>query len=102
MATPFQNLLDSMPKKRRDQVKVKKKQILAEVHLRELRRAVKLTQQQLAETLHINQAAISKMESQSDMYISTLRRVIKAMVGELMVIAEFPQGQVVIRQFEQD
>ena len=81
MAKPFRHLLEAMPANRRKQVEARKQMILAEVRLGELRKAVELTQQQLAETLNINQAAISKMESQSDMYISTLRRVIKAMGG---------------------
>jgi len=59
-----------------------------------------LTQQQLADTLKIDQAAISKMESQSDMYLSTLRRVLEAMGARLKIVAEFPGGdEVVIDQF---
>jgi hypothetical protein len=42
------------------------------------------------------------MESQSDMYISTLRRFLTAMGGSLKIVAEFPHGQVVINQFLQE
>jgi len=48
----------------------------------------------------MNQAAVSKIERQSDMYISTLRRFVAAMGGELRIVAQFPQGDVVINQFE--
>jgi len=40
-------------------------------------------------------------ESQYDMYISTLRRVLEAMGARLKIIAEFPRGQIVISQFHQ-
>ena len=73
---------------------------MQEINLRELRQAFALTQQQLASTLKINQAAISKMESQSDMYLSTLRRFLEAMGVQLKIVAEFPSGEeVVINQF---
>ena len=60
-----------------------------------------VTQVELAGTLRVNQAAISKMESQYDMYISTLRRVLEAMGARLKIIAEFPDGEIVISQFQQ-
>ena len=34
------------------------------------------------------------------MYVSTLRRFVTAMGGELHIIAQFPQGDVVVTQFE--
>ncbi len=48
----------------------------------------------------MNQAAISKLEHQSDIYVSTLRRFITAMGGQLRIIAHFPQGDVEITQFD--
>jgi hypothetical protein len=53
----------------------------------------------LADTLHVRQASISKMERRSDMYISTLSKIIEAMGGELQIIANMPNGRVQIRQF---
>lgn len=40
------------------------------------------------------------MEHQSDMYVSTLRRFIAAVGGELRLVAHFPQDDVVINRFE--
>ena len=34
------------------------------------------------------------------MYISTLRNFIKAMGGDLEIIARFPDGEILINQFE--
>ncbi|MCJ8205998.1 XRE family transcriptional regulator [Pseudomonas sp. RGM2987] len=71
----------------------------AEMPLHELRQAQELSQDALAKTLQINQAAVSKMERRTDMYISTLRNYIRAMGGELEIIATFPDGQVRIENF---
>jgi hypothetical protein len=53
----------------------------------------------LAETLHVQQPAIAKMERRTDMYISTLRSHIRAMGGELEITARFPDGAVKIANF---
>ena len=68
--------------------------------LHQLREARQLTQVNLAQTLHINQGAVSMMEKRTDMYVSTLRNYIEAMGGELKITAEFPEGSVQIEQFE--
>jgi len=71
-----------------------------EMALQELRQAMHLTQQELADVLQMNQAALSKLEHQSDMYVSTLRHFVAALGGELRIVAHFPQGDVVVNQFE--
>jgi len=53
----------------------------------------------LAAALYVNQAAISKLERRTDMYISTLRAYIKAMGGDLEIVAKFPDGEVKISNF---
>ena len=77
----------------------KTKQLLTELPLQELRHARELSQEQIAGTLHVNQAAISKLERRTDMYISTLRNFIRAMGGDLEIRAIFPEGIVKINQF---
>ena len=102
MARPFKELEAKMSPERLARSKKRAKEMLHELHLHELRKAVALTQKQLAEALDINQAAVSKMENQSDMYISTLRRILEAMGASLKIVAEFPGGEVVIKQFTRD
>lgn len=68
--------------------------------LEELRAALRLTQQHLAQTLRVDQSAISKLERRTDMYVSTLERFIEAMGGQLEIRAVFPEGSVRITQFE--
>ena len=68
--------------------------------LDELRQAREMTQVHLARILGVNQAAVSKLERRTDMYVSTLQDFVKAMGGELKITAKFPEGTVEISQFE--
>ena len=96
MAKKFDELRQRMSPEARKRADELTAQLLAEMPLQELRQARSLTQEQLASTLGINQAAVSKLERRADMYLSTLRSYIKAMGGELRLIAEFPDGCVSI------
>ena len=53
----------------------------------------------LAEVLHVQQTAIAKIEKRTDMHSSTLRSHIEAMVGQLELVARFPDGAVKISNF---
>lgn len=75
-------------------------EMLAEMPLNELRQARGLTQQMLADVLHVEQPSIAKMEKRTDMYLSTLRSHIEAMGGKLEIVANFPDGTVKINNFE--
>lgn len=74
--------------------------MMAEMPLYELRKAMELSQEQLATSLNVKQAAVSKIERRTDMYISTLRRFVGAMGGNLEIVAHFPEGKVRINQFK--
>jgi len=47
----------------------------------------------------MTQAAVSKMERRTDVYVSTLAKFIQAMGGQLEIRAVFPDGAVHITQF---
>lgn len=99
MSKPFKNLLDEMSPERRERIKIKTEVMKNEMALGELRQALDLTQEELAKSLHMKQAAISKFEHQSDIYLSTLRKILFAMGAELKIIAHFPDGDVLVNQF---
>ncbi|MGA3023185.1 MAG: XRE family transcriptional regulator [Bryobacteraceae bacterium] len=100
MARKFRELEAGMP----DEVIAASEKIHARLKetmaLEELRDALRMTQQELAQTLNVDQSAVSKLEHRTDMYVSTLRRCIAAMGGQLEIRAVFPQGTVRINQFE--
>jgi len=101
MAKDFRELRAKMSPEQRAKAEVEYKKLLAEMPLDELREARSLTQTAVAQTLGINQAAVSKIEHRTDMYVSTLRSVIQAMGGQLRIEALFPEGNVEINQFRE-
>jgi ribosome-binding protein aMBF1 (putative translation factor) len=101
MTKRFTELETKMSPERRASISKKVKEAFAEIPLQDLRNACGLSQKMLAGALHIQQPAVAKMEKRTDMYISTLRRHIEAMGGELEVIARFPDGDVKISNFSQ-
>ncbi|MGH9584211.1 MAG: helix-turn-helix domain-containing protein [Bryobacteraceae bacterium] len=75
----------------RKKVEERAAQLIAEeMSLRELRCARKLTQVRMAKALGITQDSVSRLEKRSDLLLSTLRKTIKAMGGNLSLVAEFP------------
>ena len=101
MAKNFKELLNKMPAERRARIAARTAKLRGEMALDELREAHELTQEQLARALRIKQAAVSKMERRTDMYLSTLQGIIKAMGGRLEIRAVFPDGVVLINQFHE-
>lgn len=55
------------------------------ITLRELRQTLELTQQQLADKAEMTQSELSRMESRGDHRVSTLRRYVEALGGELEI-----------------
>jgi transcriptional regulator with XRE-family HTH domain len=101
MAKSFKTLRGKISPKSRERSRRKAEKLMEEMPLNELRAARKLTQEKLAENLQVKQAAVSKLERRTDMYVSTLREFINAMGGELEITARFPEGSVRINQFEE-
>jgi transcriptional regulator with XRE-family HTH domain len=64
--------------------------IAEEMSLRDLRKARKLTQARVAKELGITQDSVSRLEKRSDLLLSTLRKTVRALGGDMRIIAEFP------------
>ncbi len=96
MAKKFQNLRDKMSAESRAKANTKTQELLDAMPMHQLRRARALSQEQLAQLLRVKQGSVSKLERRTDLYISTLRRYIEAMGGDLEVRANFPDGSVAI------
>mgnify|MGYP000467284037 CR=1 FL=1 len=100
MARNFNELRGKMSPASRAKAAAKTKEMMTEMLLSELRRLSGLTQNQLAYSLGIKQPTLSRLESQDDMQISTLQRIVTALGGELEVIAKMPGGDVSLSQFK--
>lgn len=97
----FNALVDKMSPASQKAIAEKARAMMAEMPLAELRQARKFSQVQIAELLKIQQPAVAKMEQRTDMYISSIRRFVEAMGGQLEIRAHFADGDVVINQFEE-
>jgi len=74
-----------------------------EMSLRDLRKARKLTQARVAKVLGVTQDSVSRLEKRSDLLLSTLRKTVKAMGGDVRIIAEFPdRAPVTLSELSED
>lgn len=81
----------------RKKVEARASELIAEeMTLQELRKARKLTQVRMAKELGITQDSVSRLEKRSDLLLSTLRKTVEAMGGELSLVAEFPDRAPVV------
>src|SRR5213593_4497240 len=97
MPTNVNDKIKQLSSAQRKKVETRAAQLIAEeMTLRELRQARKLTQVRMAKTLGITQDSVSRLEKRSDLLLSTLRKTVEAMGGNLSLIAEFPDRAPVI------
>jgi predicted transcriptional regulator len=99
MARNFRELEAKMPPESLSRAKTRAKEMMAEMLLAEVRKVVGLTQEELAASLGIKQPTLSRLESQSDMQISTLRNLIEALGGQLEIVVHMPGGDIRLTQF---
>ncbi len=95
----FSELRATMSPERQARAAARTEEMIAEMPLTELRQARRLSQETIAAAMGGKQAGVSKLERRTDWYVSTLRNYIKAMGGELEIVARFPEGAVRISQF---
>lgn len=64
--------------------------------LREVRKEMGFTQAQVAKAMGVTQSALSQIESQHDMRLATLRRMVTAMGGDVDVIIRYGSRSTVV------
>jgi DNA-binding XRE family transcriptional regulator len=95
--TNLERIRKGLSSTRRRKIEARAAQLLAEeMTLQELRQARKLTQVSMAKALGITQEGVSRLEKRSDLLLSTLRKTVKAMGGNLSLVAEFPDRDPVV------
>jgi len=90
MAKKFSKLIAKMPERARERVRARTRAMAAELTLAELRKAFDVSQQELAKVLDVKQANISKIERREDIRLSTLVAYVRAMGGDVEIVARFP------------
>ena len=98
MAKSFKKLRDKMSTEARGRVDRRVRETLLEMTLQELRQKVSGKTQ--AELLEVTQGAISQLEGRHDILLSRLTKYVRALGGDLELIARFPDADVRITQFD--
>jgi predicted XRE-type DNA-binding protein len=97
MGRTINEIIASLPKERQDQIEARFQELKQEVEsLHQLRKIAGMAQADIAAALHIKQPSVSRIEKQTDMYLSTLRGYVEAMGGELELVVRLP-GQPPLR-----
>ena len=94
--TTLAEKLAALPEERRVRIEARAAEIREEeLTLAQLRAALRQTQTELAGRLRMKQASVSRLERRGDLLLSTLRAYVRAMGGELELVARFPEGRAV-------
>lgn len=92
MARELGDIIAELPPDRQERIEARYRELRQEVEsLRELRQIAGKAQAEIAAALKIKQPSVSKIEKQTDMYLSTLRSYVEAIGGELELVVKFPQ-----------
>ncbi|WP_313236323.1 helix-turn-helix domain-containing protein [Delftia acidovorans] len=100
MARKFSELRARMSPEAQSRAAARAEAMLVEMRLQELRKARNVTQVEVARAMNVEQASISKLERREDMYVSTLREYVRALGGELRLVASFPDADIQVHPFE--
>jgi DNA-binding XRE family transcriptional regulator len=94
MANKWNSLKRKMSPQAQARVDARVKATLQTMPLAEIRKAIGMTQADLAGKLDVAQGSVSKIENAADMYLTTLRKYVEALGGELHLTATFADGRV--------
>jgi transcriptional regulator with XRE-family HTH domain len=94
MGRTLNDVIGKLPKSRQDHIAARYRALRDEVEsLQALRKAAGKAQSEIASTLRISQPSVSKIEKQTDMYLSTLRNYVEAVGGDLELVVRFPKQE---------
>ena len=85
-----------LPADRQQAINNKSKILSQSIELAKLRKIKQLKQTELAAIMGVSQASISKVESGKDIQLSTLQNYVRALGGEVSIIAKMPNLDVIL------
>ncbi|MBY0304996.1 MAG: XRE family transcriptional regulator [Sphingomonas sp. 28-62-20] len=91
MPPTHEEMMAKLPKARRARIEARSEALHREVEgLKALRLLADRSQEQIAQALGVKQPSVLKIERQTDLYLSTLRRFVEAAGGTLELRVELP------------
>ena len=97
---PFSELRKNMTPERRAKNKTRAKLMSLHLTLLELQQSLGLTRDEIETDFNNFETTVAELENQEDIQISTLSRYIKALGGNLKIVAHFPNEEITLAQFE--
>lgn len=97
---PFSVLQEQMTPERRARNKIRAQLALLHLTLLEQRKSLGYTNEDLEKDLSTFESAFSELENPEDIQVSTLYRYIQALGGSLKLVANFPDKEIVLAQFD--
>jgi|SRR5687767_4025931 transcriptional regulator with XRE-family HTH domain len=90
MGRKLDEIMEALPPARQARINAHAQELMREYEtLQELRKALNITQEQMAHELGVKQENISRLEQRSDMLLSTLARAIDVLGGKLDLTVRF-------------
>jgi transcriptional regulator with XRE-family HTH domain len=84
-------VMAGLPKERQERIRARAAELSREIEgLKALRQLANRSQEQIAQSLGIKQPSVLKIERQTDLYLSTLRRFVEAAGGTLELRIDLP------------
>lgn len=84
-------IMSALSEDRRRKIEARTRELVAEVEgLKALRQLAERSQEQMAASLGVKQPSVHKIERQTDLYLSTLRRFVEAAGGTLELRIKLP------------
>jgi hypothetical protein len=90
MGRTLNEVINGLPRRRRRAIERRAGDLIAEeLSLRDLRKALQLTQTDVAATLGKGQDEVSRIEQRQDLLLSTLHGYVRSLGGELELVCTF-------------
>jgi len=103
MPVTLDDMMQGLSAERREAIEEEAARLIAESRtLRELRVALGLTQDQVADALETSQSNVAQIESKTDVKVSTVTKVVEALGGRLHLVAILPDRDPVTLRFGED
>lgn len=94
MSKSAKEIFEKLPEQRKIKIQAEAQILLKEYKsLQEFRKSLGMTQVELAKEMSISQVTISKLEKRKDMHISTLKKYVEALGGQLEINIKLPKNE---------
>ena len=97
---PFSELRNRMTPERRARNKIRAQLALLHLTLLEQQKSLGYTDEEIEKDFNIFESTFSELDNPEDIQVSAISRYIQSLGGSLKIVANFPDKEIVLAQFE--